>query len=278
MSKRDNNYRSDNKSNTEAQPNGWFDPRTYASNRDRFNNFDTQMADEYRGETSRDPGYRQYNENYNTRSSNNGNYGYTRGQDAHSGFPRHVDNENWRSGRNRSMDSGMYTDDSYGGSMDYNNRTGRRNNQDTYRGNNQYRSTQDNNNDRDWWDRTSDEIASWFGDDDAERRRRMDKMKGPHHGKGPKGYTRTDERIKDDIHEKLYHDSYLDASDIEVTVSECDVTLTGTVSSRNQKRRAEDISEDISGVKDVQNQLRVKRSESMTSGNDKYDYTNNNNN
>ena len=37
--------------------------------------------------------------------------------------------------------------------------------------------------DRDWWDRTTDEISSWFGDDEAKRRREMDKMNGPHRGK-----------------------------------------------------------------------------------------------
>lgn len=28
--------------------------------------------------------------------------------------------------------------------------------------------------DRDWWDKTADEVSSWFGDDEAERRRRLD--------------------------------------------------------------------------------------------------------
>lgn len=30
---------------------------------------------------------------------------------------------------------------------------------------------------RDWWDRTTDEVGSWFGDDDAERRREMDEYR-----------------------------------------------------------------------------------------------------
>jgi hypothetical protein len=37
------------------------------------------------------------------------------------------------------------------------------------------------------------------------------------------------------------------------------VTLSGTVSSRDAKRRAEDCVEDVSGVKNVQNNLRMQR-------------------
>lgn len=116
-----------------------------------------------------------------------------------------------------------------------------------------------NRNDRDWWDRTSDEVASWFGDDDAERRRRKDRMEGPHKGKGPKGYVRSDEKIQDEINDKLYHDSHVDASEIEVSVNAGDVTLTGTVNDKSTKRRAEDLAEQITGVQDVTNNLKVTR-------------------
>ncbi len=118
---------------------------------------------------------------------------------------------------------------------------------------------------RDWWDRTSDEVASWFGDDEAERRRQMDKMYGPHKGKGPKGYTRSDEKIRGDIDEKLYHDSFIDASDIEVKVTDGNVTLTGTVENRATKRRTEDIAEEVAGVKDVYNNLKIKKADPTAS-------------
>jgi osmotically-inducible protein OsmY len=111
---------------------------------------------------------------------------------------------------------------------------------------------------RDWWDKTKDEVSSWFGDDEAERRRRMDKIVN-HRGRGPKGYTRSDERIKEDVNDRLSDDAFLDASEIEVTVSNGEVTLSGTVDTRIDKRRAEDLAEDISGVSNVQNQLRVKQ-------------------
>lgn len=113
--------------------------------------------------------------------------------------------------------------------------------------------------DRDWWDRTRDEVSSWFGDEDAQRRRRWDKTIGKYKGVGPKGYRRSDERIREDVNDRLSYDDMVDASDIEVTVNNCEVTLTGTVDSRQAKRRAEDIVEDVLGVENVSNQLRVNR-------------------
>jgi len=76
-------------------------------------------------------------------------------------------------------------------------------------------------------------------------------------GRGPKGYQRSDERIREDVSDRLTEHPDLDASDIEVKVSNGEVTLTGSVDSRLAKRLAEDIAEDCSGVRDVMNQLRV---------------------
>jgi osmotically-inducible protein OsmY len=117
---------------------------------------------------------------------------------------------------------------------------------------------QDEQQDRGWWDKTTDEVSSWFGDDEAERRREQDRRReGQHRGKGPKGYQRSDERIKDDINDRLSDDAFVDAGNIEVTVVNGEVTLTGTVSDRSEKRRAEDIADDVSGVKNVEVRLRV---------------------
>ena len=80
---------------------------------------------------------------------------------------------------------------------------------------------------------------------------------GRHRGRGPKNYTRSDERIREDVNDRLSDDPWLDATEIEVQVSKCEVTLTGSVDSRDDKRRAEDIAEQVSGVKNVQNNLRV---------------------
>jgi osmotically-inducible protein OsmY len=114
--------------------------------------------------------------------------------------------------------------------------------------------------DRDWdeergfFERAGDEIASWFGDEDAERRRRMDQ----HRGKGPKGYTRSDSRIQEDVSDRLSDDGALDASDIEVSVANGEVQLSGFVESKWAKRRAEDLAENVSGVHHVQNNVRVR--------------------
>jgi hypothetical protein len=51
----------------------------------------------------------------------------------------------------------------------------------------------------------------------------------------------------------------VDASDVEVNVSNCEVTLSGTVDDRDERRRAEDCAERVSGVTHVQNNLRVKQ-------------------
>jgi osmotically-inducible protein OsmY len=112
----------------------------------------------------------------------------------------------------------------------------------------------DERDERGFWDRASDEVASWFGDEDAARRREQD-----HRGRGPKDYIRSDERIREDANDKLTEDWRVDASDITVKVANGEVTLDGTVASREAKRRAEDLVDGISGVKHVQNNLRVQQ-------------------
>lgn len=78
-------------------------------------------------------------------------------------------------------------------------------------------------------------------------------------GRGPRGYQRSDDRIRDEICDRMTDDPMLDASDISVEVRQGEVLLTGTVTSRDQKRRADDLIDRVSGVKDVTNQLRVMR-------------------
>jgi osmotically-inducible protein OsmY len=114
---------------------------------------------------------------------------------------------------------------------------------------------------RDWWDRTRDEVASWFGDEEAERRRRLDKYQGEHRGRGPKGYRRSDNRIEEDINDRLADDGWVDASDVTVNVQNGEVTLTGSAPDRFSKRRAEDIAEAVSGVRNVENRIRVTQQE-----------------
>jgi hypothetical protein len=77
-----------------------------------------------------------------------------------------------------------------------------------------------------------------------------------HRGKGPASYQRSDERLRELVCEALTEDDRVDASNIEVSVKAGEVTLTGQVDDRLQKRAAEDCVENVSGVKDVQNRIR----------------------
>lgn len=80
---------------------------------------------------------------------------------------------------------------------------------------------------------------------------------GGHRGRGPKGYVRSDDRIIEDLNEQLTEDWDLDASSIDVSVSQGVVTLEGTVEERWMKHRAEDIADRCGGVIDVVNRIRV---------------------
>jgi osmotically-inducible protein OsmY len=78
-----------------------------------------------------------------------------------------------------------------------------------------------------------------------------------HRGKGPAGYMRSDERIREMVCDALTEDHNVDASNVEVSVKNGEVTLSGTVEDRMQKRMAEDCVEQIAGVRDVHNQIRI---------------------
>jgi len=110
--------------------------------------------------------------------------------------------------------------------------------------------------------RAGERIGSWFRGGRDEDRAPLPSYGpaarvGAHRGLGPKGYQRTDERISDEVHDRLTEDSWLDASDIQVEVKSGEVTLSGHVENRESKHRAERLIEDLSGVKHVQNNLRV---------------------
>lgn len=83
--------------------------------------------------------------------------------------------------------------------------------------------------------------------------------RGRHAGKGPKGYQRSDERVIDDVCQALERDPDVDASEIEVSCQKGEIVLKGSVESREAKRCAEECVEDLPGVKDVRNELRVQR-------------------
>jgi hypothetical protein len=89
---------------------------------------------------------------------------------------------------------------------------------------------------------------------------------GQHAGKGPKGYRRSDDRIREEISDELTDHPDIDASEIEIEVKDGEVTLTGTVDSRDAKRMTEDVVERSSGVTHVSNQLRVSNGLRMSGG------------
>ena len=63
-------------------------------------------------------------------------------------------------------------------------------------------------------------------------------QRGGYSGKGPRGYTRSDDRVREDVCDRLSWDDEVDASDITVTVSQGEVTLEGNVPDRHSKRHA----------------------------------------
>lgn len=83
--------------------------------------------------------------------------------------------------------------------------------------------------------------------------------------RGPKGYKRSDARIHEDVCECIAR-SGVDAEEVEVKVENREVTLTGTVGSRHEKRRIEDLAEEVFGVEDVHNHLRVVPQERPAAG------------
>jgi osmotically-inducible protein OsmY len=102
----------------------------------------------------------------------------------------------------------------------------------------------------------------WSGRADARPRQSA----GGFAGRGPKGYQRSDERLREEVSDRLMADDQIDASDIEVDVQNGEVKLTGTVPDRWAKRRAEDCAEQVMGVRDVMNQIRVQSAYSERGG------------
>jgi hypothetical protein len=75
-------------------------------------------------------------------------------------------------------------------------------------------------------------------------------------GVGPKGYTRSDERLTEEICERLTEHPRIDASDIDVQVEQGEVTLTGTVRDKSAKWHVEDLVMSCRGVTEVHNRLK----------------------
>jgi hypothetical protein len=86
----------------------------------------------------------------------------------------------------------------------------------------------------------------------------MEKV-GRFFGMGPKGYKRSDARIQEDVSDALMDHPEIDATNIEVKVSDAEVTLEGVVDERRIKRLSEDVAERVRGVREVHNRLHVSK-------------------
>jgi hypothetical protein len=93
------------------------------------------------------------------------------------------------------------------------------------------------------------------GSPEPERRGRPE----PRYPPGPKGYQRSDERLREDISERLMEARYIDSSDVTVEVSGAKVVLEGTVPERRMKHAIEDLVDACPGVQDIDNKIRVRR-------------------
>jgi hypothetical protein len=78
-------------------------------------------------------------------------------------------------------------------------------------------------------------------------------------GRGPKNYIRSDDRIAEDLSWALTEAIDVDASAIEITVSNGEVHLRGSVVTRDERARADELAQNILGVKHVINELNVRR-------------------
>jgi len=88
----------------------------------------------------------------------------------------------------------------------------------------------------------------------------------PRYRTGPKGYTRSDERIREDISERLMLADGIDSSEVTVSVKDGKVSLEGTVPTRGMKHAIEDLADYTAGVTDVDNRIRVERQGAASTG------------
>lgn len=94
---------------------------------------------------------------------------------------------------------------------------------------------------------------------DPERRGSSTQQRGGYRGRGPRNVTRSDERIADDLIQRLTRDDEIDASEVLVAVENGEVTLTGEVPERRMKHLAEDLASAVQGVRNVHNRVQVDR-------------------
>ncbi len=242
-----------------GDPRGYSDDYTWNDWSDERAQEGRYTRDEYRDRSER--GYRD-----EPHRADNDQWGYPRSRESHTG------NRQERFGSYRS--SGMYhdndRDESTGGSYrnsgnaawdSYSGDSGRGNygsgswsQRENFYGNDRYQGYGGGRGQSEMGNTGRGYSGSSMNDNDSYSGRSSD-----YRGKGPKGYQRSDARIQEEVSDRLSDDRHIDASDIEISVQNSEVVLSGTVESRMAKRHAEDLAESISGVQNVENRLKIKR-------------------
>jgi hypothetical protein len=113
---------------------------------------------------------------------------------------------------------------------------------------------------RDGWQRLHDQAQAVLDGGDHDTRVQGDAPTisvGSQYARAVKDDACADERLCNEICERLAHDDY-DWAEIEVHVAACEATLTGTVPTREMKYEAERVAESVRGVREVVNQIRVR--------------------
>ena len=80
---------------------------------------------------------------------------------------------------------------------------------------------------------------------------------GPYRGVAPKGYTRSDDRIRDEVCDELTRHPDVDPSRLTVNVQKGEVTLEGSVDALWARQLVDGIATACVGVRQVHNRLRV---------------------
>lgn len=88
---------------------------------------------------------------------------------------------------------------------------------------------------------------------------RYERDAASHRGRGPRSFSRTDERLHELVCELLTEDHDVDASEVEVSVRDGVVLLDGAVPERRMAYIAEEIAASVNGVREVDNRLRAAR-------------------
>ena len=83
------------------------------------------------------------------------------------------------------------------------------------------------------------------------------RARASYRGLGPRGYTRSDQRIYEDVCDRLTENPFIDATDIVVSVRDRTVTLAGSVDTMLALHQAEEIAREVAGVANLRNDLIV---------------------